>query len=462
MHTHTPMLQLGSLSDSRVLRPLFLAAVCLCLLMSCLSSTQLQIHHDEFDHRNAARYYYEHWLPPAVGERAALESYSLYGTSYLNELDVVYLFAGKFAVLIRPIIGNELLSLRLFNVSLFVVLAAIAIFRKTSTVGLAFLLISPQIWYLFSYFNGDALGIFASFLGVVALSAQDSHFNQRGLSLLKRCIPLGLCLALLFLSKRSFWAVGLFLWLSACWLEATNGERTGRVPRAIRVLLCLALVAGAAAAPRLGYDFYVNGLPGEKATKIRDTSDRLASPKFKPPFKESMKNSGVGITEMLGARHEWIDRSAKSSFGAYNYNFIWTGKIYYPTMYVIAGTLLAVVSAALLIKGTTADRGLLGLGVLMAVLIISLSVYHSWTADFQPQGRYLLGIVPIAAVLAVRARTAIRPYITNILVCSLFIGSFYSFSAVGIAHMGRFRDISDVNPNFRRIPAAPLAGERAP
>ncbi len=120
---------------------------------------------DEYLHRSAARYYIDHWLPPKVGDAATLDSYSRdYGFSYLNETDAVYFFAGKFARLISPLVSNHDIGFRLFNVVLLAVLAYLCAMRPRAYLVFLPLLLSPQIWYIFSYFNGDAFPLFLAML----------------------------------------------------------------------------------------------------------------------------------------------------------------------------------------------------------------------------------------------------------------------------------------------------------
>src|SRR5229473_6407827 len=165
---------------------------------------------DEYLHRSAARYYIDHWLPPKVGDAATLDSYSRdYGFSYLNETDAVYFFAGKFARLISPLVSNHDIGFRLFNVVLLAVLAYLCAMRPRAYLVFLPLLLSPQIWYIFSYFNGDAFPLFLAMLIAYQVATADSLFNRylESPGILRRIAGIflfGLLVALLALSKKNY------------------------------------------------------------------------------------------------------------------------------------------------------------------------------------------------------------------------------------------------------------------
>jgi hypothetical protein len=152
----------------------FMIALGLCLTMALISSTAFRLHPDELDHVSAARFYFDNWLPPAAADPRTLDSYSNYGMSYLNEWDIVYLLAGKFAMLIHPLVANEVLELRFFNVFLFMTIAWIALIRREEILVFVVLLTSSQIWYVFSYFNGDAFPMFLSLLTAYEITSNRS------------------------------------------------------------------------------------------------------------------------------------------------------------------------------------------------------------------------------------------------------------------------------------------------
>jgi hypothetical protein len=69
--------------------------------------------------------------------------------------------------------------------------------------------------------------------------------------------------------------------------------------------------------------------------------------------------------------------------------------------------------------------------------MVAISAYHSWTGDFQPQGRYLFPILPMAAFLFHQYRESLRSRAFKLLFMALFAGSVFSFAWTGLRHIPR-------------------------
>lgn len=312
--------------------------------MAFISTTSRSVHPDEHSHVGAARYYLNHWLPPATDAPEIVDSYSIYGTSYLNELDVVYLIGAKATQFWMGFGLDETISLRLFNVVLFGALLAIAWVRRTAWAGAAVLLLTPQIWYVFSYFNADAFSLFLSLLVAMLFAAPDSPVSRfvkgeqtsrlalyvfilalglllvskrnylpvvfvAGLSLAARHLGLSIWGVLLgaagaalllfrlvaggdlihmfpytarFFAPAGFVLLGLFLIL-VLWPALRQSVLRPRLYR-LGLLFVLALVV---AVPRVVVDIVVNGTPTQKAVRMSIAAERHAGLRFKPSTLET-------------------------------------------------------------------------------------------------------------------------------------------------------------------------------
>jgi hypothetical protein len=440
----------------------FGVAIALVVALAMGASTEHSPNPDERNHFGAAIYYAGRWLPPAVGDPASLPSYSTYGLSYLNELDVSYLLAANFAAALSFTGLDEPLRLRLFNVALLVLCAACALRSRTASRVLLPLLCTAQAWYVFGYFNGDAMGLASAFLLAIAVAAwlEQARTAAAGAAQWRWAITLGLLVALCLLSKRTFYPflpfiVGYGLWRSglrsasayqlagvglallALWFymgPPAPGVRALMPPAGPRdaiALVALLFVAwGAAAAVRgrpagtplpralfaavaigaaifalrVAIDVGVNGLPAQKALALRALAERIASPPFRPSvlgtpasyFSLTLAAKGIGLGEMFTAL-QWPSHVAESFFGLYGYLDVAAPAWMYAAQDA-AGAVLAA-SVALPLARRTSSRAVLALGVAGAVLAFELAVLNSWVVDFQPQGRYLFAILPIAGVL---------------------------------------------------------------
>jgi hypothetical protein len=200
----------------------FLLLSALMLVAAMAAVSRFAVHPDEHVHVQAGEYYRQHNLPPPVGQ-APVASYSDYGVSRLHSGEIAYFFAGKFAWVLQVFHVPGYLSLRAFNVALLFVLLLLAVNSREFRVLLVPLLLSPQIWYIFSYFNSEAYALFIVLLVAYQMAAPASAFNRL---LGEDPLPgrawltfagLGLLFGLLLLLKLNFYFYCLFLFLYFVW-----------------------------------------------------------------------------------------------------------------------------------------------------------------------------------------------------------------------------------------------------
>ena len=439
-------------SGYRVILWMLLIALLQIGVMAALSSTIYRVHPDEFDHIAAAKFYVDHWLPPPIGDPRTLDSYSYAGTSYLSEWDVVYFVAGKFAAALQPLVPNDVHVFRMFNVLLLCILIVMACFSEADMLVFSPLLLSPQLWYLFSYFNGDAFPIFIAFLAALELTSSSGRFNDRTLPTLRRFLLLGVYVGLLVLSKRTFWMYGMFAIGYVAIVETAHARRIDW-PSMVRAMGALLLIIGCVSVPRVTYDIYVNGAPQEKAARLRATADALANPGWRttdPPGsrhewnKRRLRERGMSISAILWEM-QWAKQTIMMSFGGYGYRSHFANGSYY---WILPGCFLLFVlyvTRQSLASNLPANAAVLAWAWLCCLAIVGLSVYHSWANDFQPEGRYLFGIFAIFAVLVSRCRRWLAPLTVNALIGVCFALSLYSFVAVGLT--SAYEERFSVHPN---------------
>ena len=215
------------IADTRPLAGMQLAFVFgLVICAAVTMMTSRSVNPDEAMHVGAARYYFDHWLPPAVGDEHVAhdpDAYGVWGLSYLDEWDVGYFLAAKFAVALAPIVADETVRLRLFNVLLLAVLSATALRRRWAAPLIPLLLLSPQVWYVFGYFNADAIALATSALAVFCLDGAASVLLSPDVPALRSrefwsrhgriFFGAAVLLALVIVSKRNFWTTLPFIGL---------------------------------------------------------------------------------------------------------------------------------------------------------------------------------------------------------------------------------------------------------
>jgi hypothetical protein len=449
---------------------------------------------DEYQHRGAARYYLDHWLPPKVGDPATLDSYSRnYGFSYVNDTDFAYLFAGKFAALVAPVVPDHDLAFRLFNVLLLGLLATFCARRASAWLVFAPLLLSPQVWYIFSYFNGDALALFLATLTAYQLAAPGSLFNRHldspgMLRHLSGAIVLGLLVGLLVLSKKNFYSflafvpvaialarlgrasafliaasaivsIGAYLhWFevaeAALWLAAAVGtfltlvailaRPSTRRSRAIVLVKCAfaCIVAAAIVVPRVWWDIAQHGSLEQKQEAINRLQEQLAAPEYKPSrvyaekhdgfYGMELRAKGLPLRAIFATPWNWHIKTFSSATGQYGWLEFNAPKPYYVMIAAAYLALLAVYARAV-VQSRDATTGL-GFAFVstFAALTVAVSVHHSWANDFQAQGRYLFPIVAMLGIGLHAVRGKLAPQAIAGVVACCFALSAWSFIFIGL------------------------------
>lgn len=426
------------IEDLRGIPALFAPVLVLVLVMAALS--QYNKHPDESVHVQASRYYLDHNLPPRVDDPAIANTFSTYGVSRLNNGEIGYFLIGKFATLLSPLQLPDTLRFRLFNVMLIVIIAALALRFLPYRILLIPLLISPQVWYTFSYCNSEGFAVFIMMLVAYQAAVDKSAWNRllndpygKGTFL---AIPLlGLLLGALLLLKINFYFFGFFLFLYFLWrlfYIHTILDRAAII-RSVAVLFIAVSVFGSV---RL-VDHWVNDF--NKKEMIMEAREQYADPMFKPstPLDKKfaflqMKDRGVTATKLI-VHDRWLERVFRSSFGAYGYMTVSGSFGYYDIVRYTALLLLLVVTVTVMVKGRMQGLSLLAIALTSGAALLVASFYNAWTADYQAQGRYLLPLLGMFGVFCYHQKEAVKQFPVMLLFCAMYALSLYSFIFVGLA-----------------------------
>lgn len=422
-----------------------LSAFVLALIFVMAGISQFNAHPDEIVHVAAGKYYEHHSLPPQVGTVAAEHTYSIYGVSRLHSGEIVYLLAGKFLQFLQPLHLEPCLALRLFNVLMFTCLVLFAYNKLDFRFFLLPLLISPQIWYVFSSFNSDA---FATFIGLIAayqLAADKSAFNtmlrggqSKGSWL--AIVLLGILFGLLLLLKKNFYFLYMFFFLYFIWRVWVVGPVWTK--KTVFRFCAILLIGCSFFMVSRGVDAWVNDF--DKKALMLEAREKYAADMFKPstPLANKhaylqMRERGTTLAHFLEF-DRWGEKSFRTSFGVYGYTSIPAPFFYYEYVRVSVLLLLLTVIVSVVYRGRLAGITLLGISLGTALFLIVVALYHAWTVDFQAQGRYFLPIVPMIAVLFYHCqRILIRPIFFSLFLM-MFLFSVYNFIFVGLRDIGKY------------------------
>jgi hypothetical protein len=411
----------------------------LALIMVMAGISKYNQHPDEFVHIYAAEYYQNHILPPQVGSPEIRHTYSPYGYSRLDAGEIVYLFAGKFLQLLAPLHIPSYLGLRFFNVLLFFLFIFLALHQQPFRIILLPVLMSSQIWYIFSYFNSDSFGLFITLLVAYQLVVQGSMFNRflsegfQGKNIFSfACVSL--LFGLMLMLKMNFYCFIVFCFLYLIWKIVFKEIALNKifVFRLISIAFAGILIVGVIKAG----DIYVNGF--DKSAKIEKYRGEFATPIYNPgtPLNKKhaylqKKDRGETLKSLFTLDH-WGGKSFESSFGVFGYTSVLGTFSYYNIVKMIGEGLLAVVILSTLLRGGLKGNTLLITTLFCSFSLISMALYRSWTADFQAQGRYLLPIIAMFSVLIYHNLKYFVQSAFNLLLVSMFLLSTYSFIFIGL------------------------------
>lgn len=407
---------------------------------------------DELGHVKCADYYVNAWLPPAVDSPAALKTISGYGVSYLFGMEIVYLLAGKAAVLFSYVIRDFYLMLRMFNFLLFTFLIMMAIRRTQNPLLFVLgLVATPQVWYIFSYFNGDAFPLFVALFIAAQVMYSDSLSGQYLSSPtlwrhMSGGVLLGILVGIMLLSKMNYYVYLAFIALVVLFrLFVESGLRTtDRWFLQSKKVLFIAVIALSVYLPYFTYDQYINDFQKDK--KIGEVVEKHALPMFKASTVKNnpsesyrglaLRDKGIKFRELFLEWDEWQLMSFKSLFGVYGYMNLYSKSYHFKTLFVLlAGGFLFIVFYLAYHSLPFKDTLVLFMVLLFSSLAIGQSMYFSWTADYEPQGRYLFPLIPMVLVGLTRLPDILqRRFVPCFNVC-LFLLSLYSFTFTALLYI---------------------------
>ena len=421
-----------------------------CMLIVCgliLTMATLSIengHPDEVTHIKNANYYHSHSTPAISCSPETLYTYTTYGVSRLDNREIAYYLSGQYLQLVSAIPLADYIKLRFFNVLLFICLTFMAFKNKTFRFIALPLLLTPQAWYIFSYFNSDALSLFITFVTSYQIFAKESILRQSlasksGKANLLHLLLLGVLIAMQFWVKLNFYFFAVFLvLLLLSWLVVNKSIPSIKsfLPVACALICGILLFSSWELWRHSVNDFQL----AEKSLQCRElTAGPLYKPsteleKTHPTFR--LRDKGVSFSEML-EQHNWVQRIFYTGLGAYGYTEYMNSINFYHflSLFIIMFLLYLLVKISL--HGNNFER----LGIASAAIamtgLISAAAFNSWTQDLQPQGRYLLVYLPMIGCLMAINQKKLSPGILLILTLVPFILALISFTFVGLVEIAK-------------------------
>ena len=402
------------------------------------------VHPDENMSKAAIEYYVKYSKPADFRDKNVIDSFSSYGHSRLSELSVYYFLAGKIAYFVKNLFG-VVKYYRAFNVLLFAIMVGIFLKKGKEYFWLYVLLgMTPQVWYIFSYATSDAWDYFLSFLIIYQLMMPSSLFNQM---LLKKDIKkavfglmfIGSLFGILILGKKNYYFIFVTSFIFLTWrLFKEKRNALQMVLRySIVVITCLLLYTCISK-----YDMYryedkkaVSSEYGNKyASEIKESD--IQSVAITDGAGIKMRDQGFSLKEIAIDRG-FFSESYKSYMGKYGWMQYDTNTFYYIMMGILYFIVFLIIGWTIFQENTMIDKCLFWALMILNFIILIVSLWHSWTSDFQAQGRYLFPMnfnIAICVYLC-QFKDRKKETIFKMSVCTISCLSIYSYLFYGIAQL---------------------------
>lgn len=420
--------------------PVFMTAVWIGVALTALKSLHYA-HPDEQVTKVAIDYYLGKWIPPDVRSSWVAGTYSEMGSTRLDEMTYYYFAAGKLGGLVK-LLTPFTTYYRMLNVLLLGIMIVMTIKVKEKCPWMLIAVgINPQLWALFSYATSDAWDYFWSFIILYQLTKEDSLFNQYIQKKSRRPVAAlifaGVMFAFIFQAKKNYYVILLFAFLVLFVRMLRNRkEWKGIIFRYLKVVLMTLIICSG----RYLIDIWHYGAGGLK---------NVAGEAFKQHASAIYKNGPVNTTGMKALGYSLQDVLDKGLFRELYSTFVGNyGRLEFPSgigyeyLYGVMGLAVILILCVFIMKNKDFYKVLETAGIfVLCAMMVGVVVWHCWTGDYQPQGRYLLMCFVMLGYLGSIAKRKMwdNPVFLTV-VNSMTVISVYSYVWYGMTRLLIFTD----------------------
>ena len=296
-----------------------------------------------------------------------------------------------------------------------------------------FIAFQPITAFLASYINNDSTAVLATTM-IIYLWILGLESNWKT----KHCVLLGLAIG--FCALTYYNAYGYILCsIILCLVSVTSNKMKAK--DIWKKILIVGLIAIAFA----GWWFVRNAIlyNGDflGINAQNECGDKYALHDYKPSTRLTLQKEGKSLIYMI-VEKEWLNTTAVSFIGVFGYHTIMMStKIYYCYLAIwVIGAIGCLINfkELFIYKKEEKNKYLLNYIFVASIIIpILLSMYYSYASDYQPQGRYIMGIiVPFTYFLVKGIETLLEKFIKSekirnvIIIALMLLIIIISFKAI--------------------------------
>ncbi len=273
-----------------------------------------------------------------------------------------------------------------------------------------FIAFQPITAFLASYINNDSTAVLATTM-IIYLWILGLESNWKT----KHCVLLGLAIG--FCALTYYNAYGYILCsIILCLVSVTSNKMKAKdVWQKI-------LIVGLIAITFAGWWFVRNAIlyNGDflGINAQNECGDKYALHDYKPSTRLTLQKEGKSLIYMI-VEKEWLNTTAVSFIGIFGYHTIMMStKIYYCYLAIwVIGAIGCLINfkELFMYKKEEKNKYLLNYIFVASIIIpVLLSMYYSYASDYQPQGRYIMGIiVPFTYFLVKGIETLLEKFIKS-------------------------------------------------
>lgn len=273
-----------------------------------------------------------------------------------------------------------------------------------------FIAFQPITAFLASYINNDSTAVLATTM-IIYLWILGLESNWKT----KHCVLLGLAIG--FCALTYYNAYGYILCsIILCLVSVTSNKMKAKdVWQKI-------LIVGLIAITFAGWWFVRNAIlyNGDflGINAQNECGDKYALHDYKPSTRLTLQKEGKSLIYMI-VEKEWLNTTAVSFIGIFGYHTIMMStKIYYCYLAIwVIGAIGCLINfkELFMYKKEEKNKYLLNYIFVASIIIpVLLSMYYSYASDYQPQGRYIMGIiVPFTYFLVKGIATLLEKFIKS-------------------------------------------------
>lgn len=244
--------------------------------------------------------------------------------------------------------------------------------------------LSPEMIYIASFYNLESFSLLTAMMIVYAwCCCLENEWNRSS------CIRLAMGIALCFLSREFAYSFILGSFLLYCIWHLIHRKKVCWKTFFANGFLIVGIVFAISGWVFIRNMILYDGDPF--ALHMRTVYGELyAIPELKPSMRNTFAQQGLSMLDMLKTS-DWISFTARSAVSVLGYMTIHAQKwVYHGYSCIVSLGVIGLLLRIVRKKMSKTELYILSTLLFCGIVTTMISIYYSWTVDYEPQGRYII------------------------------------------------------------------------